>query len=328
MRASIAGTGSSVPKRVVDNAEMASLVDTTDEWIRTRTGIRERRVSDGQSTWQMAEEAAKAALKDAGMKASELDLIVVSTVTPDYYTPSVSCILQGRLGAARAAAFDINAACSGFVYGLDVCARYIESGRVGKALLVCAESLTKITDYTDRNTCVLFGDGAGAVVLKATESGGILDTIIAADGNGAAMLTAKALPAANPFSPEPGPDILDSRADRFIAMDGKEVYKFAVKAMPEAIDRVLAQAGRSIGEVAYIIPHQANIRIIESVIEKYGLDPDKVLITLDKYGNTSSASIPTGLDELNKAGKLKRGDLVLAVGFGAGLTYGSALIEW
>ncbi len=328
MKASIAGTGSYLPSRIVDNAEMAKLVDTTDEWITTRTGIKQRRYSEGESTWQMAEKAGLAALKSANIDAKDLDLIIVSTVTPDYYTPSMSCLLQGRLGAKKAAAFDINAACSGFAYGLDVACRYIESGRSRNILLICAETLTKITDFTDRNTCVLFGDGAGAVVLTASESGGVLDTYIAADGTGAAMLTSKALPSINPICADPGPDILDSRPDRFIAMDGKEVYKFAVSAMPDAMDRVLASAGRSIAEVDHIIPHQANARIIESVIAKYGLDPAKVLITLDKYGNTSSASIPIGLDELNKEGKLKRGDLILVVGFGAGLTYASALIQW
>lgn len=328
MKASIAGTGSYLPSRIVDNAEMAKLVDTTDEWITTRTGIKQRRYSEGESTWQMAEKAGLAALKSANIDAKDLDLIIVSTVTPDYYTPSMSCLLQGRLGAKRAAAFDINAACSGFAYGLDIACRYIESGRSRNILLICAETLTKITDFTDRNTCVLFGDGAGAVVLTASESGGVLDTYIAADGTGAAMLTSKALPSINPVCADPGPDILDSRPDRFIAMDGKEVYKFAVSAMPDAMDRVLASAGHSIGEVDHIIPHQANARIIESVIAKYRLDPAKVLITLDKYGNTSSASIPIGLDELNREGKLKRGDLILVVGFGAGLTYASALIQW
>lgn len=328
MKASIAGTGSYLPSRIVDNAEMAKLVDTSDEWIITRTGIKQRRYSEGESTWQMAEKAGLAALQSANIDAMDLDLIIVSTVTPDYYTPSMSCLLQGKLGAKNAAAFDINAACSGFAYGLDVSCRYIESGRCKNVLLICAETLTKITDFTDRNTCVLFGDGAGAVVLTAAESGGILDTYIAADGTGAAMLTSKALASINPLCMDPGPDVLDSRPDRFIYMDGKEVYKFAVKAMPDAMDRVLASAGRSIGEVDHIIPHQANARIIESVIAKYGLDPAKVLITLDKYGNTSSASIPIGLDELNREGKLMRGDLILVVGFGAGLTTASALIQW
>lgn len=328
MKATIAGTGSYLPSRVVDNEDMGKLVDTTDEWITSRTGINQRRYSEGESTWFMAEKAGIAALEDAGIDANDLDLIIVSSVTPDYYTPSLSCILQGRLAARKAAAFDINAACSGFVYGLDMADKYIASGKVSNILLVCSETLTKITDFTDRNTCVLFGDGAGAVVITATAEEGILGTCIAADGRGASMLTSKALQVENPYCLKAGPDILDSRQDRFIAMDGKEVYKFAVKAMPDAIDKVLASCGRDIAEVDHIIPHQANARIIESVIDKYGLDPAKVLITLDRYGNTSSASIPIGLDELNREGRIKKGDMVLTVGFGAGLTYGSALIKW
>jgi len=328
LKAGIIGTGSYVPDKRVTNEDMAVLVETTDDWIVSRTGIRQRRFSDGESTWHMAERAALAALENAGCSASELDLIIVSTVTPDYFTPSISCILQGRLKAARAFAFDINAACSGFIYGLDIARRYVEAGAAKKALLVCSETLTKITDFTDRNTCVLFGDGAGAVVIGATEGPGIMETYLASDGTGASLLVSKALAAINPVCPEPAPDILDARSDRFIHMDGKEVYKFAVRAMPEAIDKVLAKGGLRIDEVSHILPHQANARIIESVVEKYGLDPSKVLVTLDKYGNTSSSSIPIGLDELNRSGGLRQGQLLLAVGFGAGLTYGSALIRW
>lgn len=328
MKASIMGTGSYVPAKCVTNEDMSVLVDTTDDWIVSRTGIRQRRFSVGESTWYMAERAAAAALEDAGCSASELDLIIVSTVTPDYYTPSISCILQGRLKASNAFAFDINAACSGFIYGLDIAARYVEAGVARKVLLVCSETLTKITDFSDRNTCVLFGDGAGAVVIEASENPGIMHTYLASDGTGASLLVSKALATINPVCPKPSPDILDARPDRFIHMDGKEVYKFAVKAMPEAIDKVLAKGEMSLDEISHILPHQANARIIESVVEKYGLDPSKVLVTLDKYGNTSCSSIPIGLDELNRSGRLKEGQLLLAVGFGAGLTYGSALIRW
>lgn len=328
MKASITGTGSYLPETKLTNADMTELVETSDDWITERTGISERRISSGESTWSMALEASLRALDDAGMTSDEIDLIIAATVTPDYYTPSLACILQGKLGAAKAFAFDINAACSGFIYGLDIARRYIEADGAKNVLLVCSETLSKITDYNDRNTCVLFGDAAGAVVVSAASKEGIIQTHLASDGTGAHLLAAKALPVVNPLSPDPGRDILDSRADRFISMDGKEVYKFAVKAMPEAMDKVMAAHGISAADLAYIIPHQANARIIDSVVEKYGLDPAKVVKTLGMYGNTSSASIPVALDELNRKGALNPGDLLVAVGFGAGLTYGAALIRW
>jgi len=329
VRSRIIGTGSSVPAKVLYNKDFEKLVDTSNEWIMSRTGIMERHIAaDGECSSTFGYRAALSALEMAGTSPEELDMIIVGTISPDMPMPSVACFIQHKLKALRASAFDVSAGCTGFLYSLTVADAFIRSGTHKKILVIGAETLSKFTDYQDRTTCVLFGDGAGAVVLTASESGGVLDTYIAADGTGAAMLTSKALPSINPICADPGPDILDSRPDRFIAMDGKEVYKFAVSAMPDAMDRVLASAGHSIGEVDHIIPHQANARIIESVIAKYRLDPAKVLITLDKYGNTSSASIPIGLDELNREGKLKRGDLILVVGFGAGLTYASALIQW
>ncbi len=323
LNARIVGTGSYVPSFVLTNDGLSKLVDTSDEWITTRTGIKERRICREETTGDMALKAAQSALSDSGITADSLDMIVAGTITPDYHTPSLSCLLQGQLGAANAFAFDINAACSGFVYGLDVISAYMAAGRVRRVLLVCSERLSSITDYEDRSTCVLFGDAAGAVVLEASEEGGVLSTYVGADGAGAMHLYAPAPPPENPFAGE-----RPQAGAPCIRMEGREVFKFAVNAMPRALDRVLEQAGFTAGELRHIIPHQANIRIIDAVIKRYGLSPDVVYTNLDRYGNTSSASIPLCLDELNRAGRLSPGDLVAMVGFGAGLTYGAALVRW
>lgn len=299
------------------------MVDTSDEWIATRTGIRERRICREESTVDMAYHAAAAALRDSGIPPESLDFIVAGTVTPDYSTPSLSCLLQGRLGAMGAFALDINAACSGFVYGLDVISAYFATGRVRRGLLVCSERLSAITDFTDRGTCVLFGDAAGAVVLEACEDGGVLSTFVGADGAGSMHLYAPSAQPMTPFRQDAGPG-----ESPFIHMEGREVFKFAVNAMPLALDRVLERSGHKAEELRHIIPHQANIRIIDAVVKRYGLPPEVIYTNLHRYGNTSSASIPLCLDELNRMGRLQPGDLIALVGFGAGLTYGAALVRW
>lgn len=256
----------------------------------------------------MGAEAARRALDGAGLSAEDVGMIVVSTSTPDYFFPSVSCRIQRELGAFSAFCFDLSAACTGSIYALDIASRYLETGGVRHCLVIATETLSTVTDYADRTTCVLFGDAAGAVVLSRGESLGVLSSFLATDARGWESLYA--------------------RIPEKTVMDGKEVYKFAVGAMPEAINRVLADAGKSMEDVRWIVPHQANIRIIESVVDKYHLPPGKVKITIGRYGNTSSSTIFVALDELNRAGELGKGDLVLMVGFGAGLTYGAILVEW
>jgi 3-oxoacyl-[acyl-carrier-protein] synthase-3 len=309
LNAHITGTGRFIPPDILTNQDLSRMVDTSDEWIASRTGIRTRHIARDMSACDMGEAAARAALDTAGLSPADIGLVVVSTTTPDRPLPSLACDLQLRLGLENAFCFDIGAACSGFIYALDIAALYLRTGGVTHALVVCAEKLSAITDYTDRRTCVLFGDGAGAVVLSAADKpGGLLASYLAARGDGGAALHCA-----------PG---------GCIQMEGQEVYKFAVRAMPEAIEKTLAKAGRNVTELDFIIPHQANIRIIQSVMHRYGLPPDKVAITIDRYGNTSSASIPIALDELAREGRLRPGALLLMTGFGAGLTYGATLFEW
>ncbi len=310
MKAHIIGTGSYLPPDILTNDDLAKLVDTSDEWIVSRTGIRERHIAAPElSNAEMGCFAARAALADAGVGPEEVDLLIVSTATQDRPFPSTACDLQYRLGAENAFCFDISAACTGFVYALDIADRYIQTGGAKTALVVAAEQLSRTTDMTDRTTCVLFGDGAGAVVLRAREeSGGILASCLASRGD---------------FG-----EAIHSDDDRKIRMKGQEVYKFAVRAMPEAMERVLRKTGKTPDELTFVIPHQANVRIIESVRDKYDIAPEKMVITIGRTGNTSSASIPIALDELNRAGRLAPGALLMLVGFGAGLTYGATLYEW
>ena len=323
--AGIAGMGIYVPEKVMSNADLEKLVDTSDEWIKTRTGIEERRiVAEGQYTSDIAANAAVNALKDADMSPEEVDLIIVATITPDMYSPSTACVVQHKIGAVNAAAFDINAACSGFVYGLTVARQFIETGYYKNALIIGADSLSKITDWTDRNTCVLFGDGAGAAVLKPVEKGyGILATNMGADGSIGKHLTIpnialepQELEKRNPENP------------RTIWMDGTEVFKFAVKIMADATVKVLNDAGLQIENVDAIVPHQANIRIIDGAAKKLKVSKDKIFTNLQKYGNTSAASVPLALYEAYKAGMIKKDNVVVIVGFGGGLTWGSAVMKW
>lgn len=318
------GSGSYVPELRLTNEMLSSMVETSDEWIVRRTGIRERRIAQNTQTIDLAAPAAERALQDAGVHASELDLIIACTATPDSYTPSLSCRIQAAVGADNAFAFDLSAACSGFVYATDVADSYLRTGKVQKVLVVCAENLSRIVDYTDRTVCCLFGDGAGAAVYGWSNSQpGILQTVMAAEGEKGDALLAKALPSEDPMSGNRE----FSSADRFLRMDGKEVFRFTAHAVPDAIDRVLEKAGVTIDQIDWIIPHQANTRIIDMVCRRYGLDPAKVYINLERYGNTSSASIPICLDEMRKNGVLKQGQLAIFVGFGGGLTYGAVLIQ-
>lgn len=321
----IIGTGMYVPERVLTNRELEQLVETNDEWIVSRTGIRERRIaSKEQATSDLAYEAALEALGNAGVAAENLDLIIVATVTPDMSFPSTACILQNRLGAKKAAAFDLSAACSGFIYGLANASALIASGMYKNALVVGAECLSRITDYTDRNTCILFGDGAGAVVLgEVAEGRGFRSFELGADGSGGELLKACGGGSRNPVSQE----VLDSKM-QYIYMAGKEVFKFAVKIMGSAAEEALRKAGVDKSEIDLLIPHQANIRIIQSALERLELPEEKCMVNLNKYGNVSAASIPIALAEAVREDRIKEGDQLLFVGFGGGLTWGASVLVW
>ncbi|MTI47699.1 beta-ketoacyl-ACP synthase III [Sporosalibacterium faouarense] len=321
----ILGTGKYVPEKVLTNHDLEKMVDTNDEWIRTRTGISERRIlEDDKATSFMATEAARKAIEDSGLSPEDIDLIIVSTVTPDMAFPSTACLVQDNLGCTNAAAFDLEAACSGFLYGLSMAYGQIFAGLVKNVLLIGAEALTRITDWTDRNTCVLFGDGAGAAVLgEVPEGKGILALNLGADGRGGKYLTQPAGGSLMPATKES----VENRM-HYIRMEGNEVFKFAVRTMADASMNVLEKANMEISDVDFLVPHQANIRIINSSRKKLKLPKDKVVVNLNKYGNMSSASIPVALDEAVKEGRIDNNDNVILVGFGGGLTWGSCLLKW
>lgn len=321
----IIGMGSYVPEKIVTNKDLEKIVETSDEWIASRTGIRARRIAEpDMATSDMATKAAERALADAGVSPEEIDLIIVGTATPDMFFPSVACLVQANLKANKAAAFDLTAGCSGFVYSLVTASQFIKSGLYKKALVIGAETLSKILDWTDRNTCVLFGDGAGAAVLAATESGcGILGVDLGADGSGGDLLKLPAGGSRNPASA----DTVNQRM-HFVHMNGNEVFKFAVKIMGETALKALQQAGLKNEDIDCLIPHQANIRIIQSAAKRLQMPMEKVFVNVDKYGNTSAASIPIALEEALHSGKIKNGDIVVLVGFGAGLTWASCVIKW
>lgn len=322
---SITGVGSCVPDRILTNGDLERMVETSDEWITTRTGIRERRIAaDGQATSDLATEAARRALADAGVQPEDVDLIIVATVTPDMPFPSTACLVQHRLGATRAAAFDIEAACSGFVYALDIASHFVASHTYNTVLVIGAEKMSSVVDWTDRNTCVLFGDGAGAAVLQNRPSAhGLLTTCLGSDGGKASLLE---LPAGGSACPPTAESVAARR--HFLRMDGKETFKNAVTAMVTAANQALERCGLGIGDIRCVIPHQANQRILSAVAERLGARPDQVFSNVEKYGNTSAASVGIALDEAVKSGRVRRGDLVLLVVFGAGLTWGAAVIEW
>lgn len=320
----IKGVGHAVPPRVLTNADLEALVETDNEWIVQRTGIRERRIADeNTATSDIALAAARAALANAGVAPGDLDLIIVATVTPDHAFPATACLIQRELEAWGAAAFDLEAACTGFIYGLSIADQFIRTGTYRTVLVVAADILSKITDYTDRNTCILFGDGAGAAVLQGGEEPGLLALEIGADGRGGELLVQPAGGSRTPASAE----TVASR-QHFIKMAGREVFKFAVKIMEESSLRVLEQAGLGPDDVDVLVPHQANLRIIDSACKRLGINQGKVLVNLDRYGNMSAASIPVALSEASALGKIKPGDNVLLVGFGGGLTWGAAAIQW
>jgi 3-oxoacyl-[acyl-carrier-protein] synthase-3 len=324
--AGILGVGSYVPDTVVTNDDLALRIDTNDEWIRTRTGIRSRRVAaPTQATSDLALAAALTALDDAGIAAADLDLIIVATCTPDHpgSFPSTASVLQNALGAKRAAAFDLGAVCAGFAYALHVAAQMVATGANSRVLVLGAETLSRITNWEDRNTAVLFGDGAGAVVVGPVDAPGYLGGFLGADGAGGPLLNVPAGGTRQPLTP----DCLMA-AGNTIYQNGKEVYRFAVTIMGEAAVQAVTAVGLGTEDIDLFIPHQANIRIIEKAAERMGLPWEKVFVNLDKYGNTSSASIPLALDEAVKAGRLKIGDIVVFVGFGAGLTWGANVIRW
>lgn len=326
IEAAILGTGSYLPEKVLTNADLEKLVDTSDEWITTRTGIKERHVAaPEQATSDLALEAAKKALASAGLQPTDIDLILVATLSPDTLTPSASCYLQGKLGATHAAAMDLSAACSGFIYGLGVAKAFVSSGQYRHILLVGAEKLTAYVDWTDRTTCVLFGDGAGAVVVGPAKDGrGVIDTTyLSANGNESKLIS---IPAGGSRLPASAQTVADRL--HFLKMGGRETYKCAVTYMPAAVMEVLKRSGTDVSEVDLVIPHQANLRIIEAVRERLNLPEEKVFVNVDKTANTSAATIGIGLDEVARSGRLKPGNKVVLVAFGAGLTVASALIRW
>lgn len=321
----IIGTGKYVPERILTNSDLEKMVETNDEWIVSRTGIKERHIAaPGQATSDLAYEAALKALESAGMKAEELDLIIVATVTPDSAFPSTACILQDKLGAKGAAAFDLSAACSGFVYSLATATGFIQNGMYNNALVIGADTLSSITDYTDRNTCVLFGDGAGAVIVgEVPEGRGFQSFDLGAEGSGGSLLNLEAGGSRLPASHQTVDD-----KKHFIYMNGREVFKFAVRVMGSATERVLTKAGLTKENIDLFVPHQANIRIIQSAMQRLELPQEKVVINVDKYANTSAASIPLALVEAAEEGRMKAGDAVLMVGFGGGLTWGASVLIW
>jgi 3-oxoacyl-[acyl-carrier-protein] synthase-3 len=324
-RSVILGTGSEVPARVVTNRDLEKMVDTSDEWITVRTGIRERRIlEEGKGNADMAFQAARRALEDAGVEPNDLDAIIMGTVSADYPFPSSACVLEDLLGARHAFSFDVGAACSGFLNALSVADLYIRSGKVNKALVVGSDTLSRFINWEDRGTCILFGDGAGAVVLGASENGsGILSTKLRTDGSYVKTLYVPAGGSLKPARPE-----TVRNNEHTISMNGKEVFKTAVRSMEEISRQALDEAGITIDQVSLVVPHQANKRIIVALAERLGVPMEKVMVNLDKYGNTSAASIPVALDEAKRQGRIKPGDIVLLNAFGAGFAWGAAVVKF
>jgi 3-oxoacyl-[acyl-carrier-protein] synthase III len=318
----IAGTGSYLPEKILTNADLEKMVDTSDEWIVSRSGIRERHIASAeQTTSDLAYEASLKALEAAGMTADDIELIIVGTTTPDIVFPSTACLLQEKLGIGGCGAFDVNAACSGFIFALSVADQFIRAGTVKNVLVVGSETLTRLVDWTDRATCVLFGDGAGAVVLKADSQAGIVSTHLHSDGRKKELLIC-------PVGPSKGFNMNLPNAGVKIHMAGSEVFKHAVKALDSVVDETLNANGLSKTDLDWLIPHQANLRIIEATAKRLEMSMDQVIVTVDRTGNTSSGSIPIALDEAVRSGKIARGQLILLEAFGGGFTWGSALIRF
>ena len=323
--AGIVGIGSFAPQRILTNADLEKIVDTTDEWIVTRSGIRERHiVDDGVNTSDLALEASKRALECAGLPVEKLDLIICATITGDMPFPATSCLLQDKLGATDVPAFDLQAGCSGWVYGVATASQFVRAGTYDHVLVVGADILSRFTDWTDRSTCVLFGDAAGATVIGPTvPDTGVLATCLGADGSGGELLKMDAGGSKLPTSEETVRNRL-----HYIKMEGREVFKFAVRIMEEASVKALAMCGLTPADVDLFVPHQANIRIIDAAVQRLGLPQEKVFVNVESYGNTSAASIPLALDEAYRSGRIREGDVIAAVGFGAGLTWAAGVLKW
>ena len=321
MAARIVGTGSYAPENIVTNDYLATVMDTSDEWISSKTGIRERRISKGEGTVELSYQAAKRALENAKVNPKEVDLIICATCSPDKFLPSTACEVQALLGAENAMCFDLSAACSGFIFALKTANAYISSGMANTAIVIGAETLSKILDWEDRATCVLFGDGAGAAIVRNEENPSVLAYITGSDGTKGPVLQCEARNVNNLFVK--GKDKVE-----YVTMEGKEVYKFAVTCVPKIISELLNQSNMKTEDIKYFILHQANKRIIESVAKRLHISMDKFPLNIDKYANTSAATIPILLDELNQKGMLKKNDKIIIAGFGGGLTWGGALIEW
>jgi 3-oxoacyl-[acyl-carrier-protein] synthase-3 len=322
----VAGTGSYVPEKILTNEELAARVDTSDEWIVTRTGIKERRIArEDEFTSHMASAAARKALEQAGLAPEDIELIIVATITPDTPTPATACHVQQQIGAKNAVAFDISAACSGFLYAMKISKRLISDGAFKNALIIGAEKLSSVTNWTDRSTCVLFGDGAGAAVLRRSEpgEGSIVATEMGTDGSLTRLLE---IPGGGTACPINSANVNDNL--QTLSMLGKEVFKHAVNRMREAADKVIERAGWKPEEIACVIPHQANLRIIDAIADRLAVPNERVFVNLDRYGNTSAAAVAIALDEANRTGAFKRGDRIVLVVFGAGLTWAAAAIEW
>ena len=327
---SIIGTGSYVPERVLTNEDLSKIVDTNDEWITTRTGIKERRIAaEGENTSDMAAEASRRALASAGITAADVDLIIVATVTPDMFFPSTACFVQKKIEAWNAVCFDLSAACSGFLFALQTARHYINTGNRKTALIIGAEKLSSLINWKDRNTCVLFGDGAGAVVVRRMDDGAtnppgrILSAVMGCDGSLTDLLKVPGGASAVPVTPEN----VDQRLNT-IHMEGRETFKHAVTRMCQASEQALEMAGLTAADVKMVIPHQANLRIISAIADRLGIPEERTFVNLHKYGNTSAATIPVALDEANRSGAIKRGDVVLLVAFGGGFTWASTVLVW
>jgi 3-oxoacyl-[acyl-carrier-protein] synthase-3 len=320
----IIGLGSYVPSQIVKNDELSKIVETSDEWITTRTGIKERRISSGEKTSQMAIKAAQKAIKDAAMEKEEIDMIVFATITPDFFTPATASIIQAELGLKDIPSFDISAGCTGFIYGLQIADQFIKSKQCRTVLVIGAEALSKVTNWADRNTCVLFGDGAGAAILKSSDKEGIICTYTGSQGDLQGHLTLPAVPLKNPFLEHQE----DNGNHSHIFMNGKEIFKFATRIMIKSISHVLDKSNLSMEDIDYVVPHQANIRIIDYVSQKLKMEREKFIINLDRFGNTSAASIPLAMDEAYKKNTFRPGNKIIMVAFGGGLTWGAVLVNW
>lgn len=325
----ILGAGKYIPPLTVSNEDLSKMVETSDEWITSRTGIKTRHYTVDEPTYVLGKKAALGAIADAGITPSEIDMVIATTVTPDYLTPSTACMIANEIGAFSAVSFDINAACAGFVFALDIAHKYLASPGVNKVLIVSCEALTKMVDFNDRSTCVLFGDGAGACVVGKSE--GFFESAMTTDASGVSKLFAKAVTINNPFMKEAydkEPEGFPKTEKNYLSMDGREVYKFATKAMPNAVSEACRKAGITPDELSLIIPHQANIRIVQTAAKNLGISMDKLFVNIEKYGNISSACIPVAISEAKASGRIKKGDKLCLVGFGAGLVSAAAVFEF